>query len=113
MSTGKIVKDYRPLLEYLNLLPPSHRDKVLPSNKDFKIVEAIASKGRRNVSDIIQELVKVKKEVISNEIALEAVIKAWGVRMDEELAIKEISEELAGWILEISEELGLIKLSSK
>ncbi len=113
MSTGKLVKDYRPLMEYLSLSAPEHRNRVLPSNKDFDVIKSWVLEKPKKVSELIRELTNVKKVLIDGELAVRAVEKAWGLRMSEDLAIKEISEELAGWVLEVSEELGLIKLSSK
>jgi len=113
MSTGKLIKDYRPLMEYLRLLSPESRNQVLPSSKDFDLIRHLVLKKPKKATKIIDELANIKSTLINGEIAVKAVEKAWNLRLDEETAIKEVSRELAGWILEISEGLGLIELDPK
>ena len=108
-----MIKDYRPLLKYLDLLTPSQRNEVLPSNKDFEVVSAMALTGVRKLTQIMQELARLRIKAIDEELAVEAIRRAWGVELDGEMAVKEISKEIAGWVLEICEGLGLIKLGIK
>jgi len=113
MSSGKLVRDYRPLLKYLDLLPPRDREKTLPSEDDFKFVESQIIKEPRKLDELIRELSGRKASIVNKKLAVEAVMKAWGMNVDEGLAVREISGELAGWILEICDALGIVRINLK
>ncbi len=111
LSTSKIVGDYKPLIEYLSLLDKEERERVIPSSKDFELIEGLGrelSKG--NLQEFMEKLMNVKEPLIKEDIAMRAVEKAWKIRVDKEVAVREISKELAGWALEIAERLNIVKI---
>jgi hypothetical protein len=111
LSTSKIIEDYNPLIEYLSLLNEVERKHIMPSSRDLELIRELSSRlGKIDLQELMEELMKIKEPLLKEDIAIRAVEKAWGIRLNRELAIKEISKELAGWMLEIAERLNIIKI---
>ncbi len=114
LASGRVVKDYRPLMRFLKELPSNIRNEVLPTSDDLEFVKSLA-KSSTNLAGLLNSV----KERVRSRVAKHAgmvrriVREAWGVDLSEELAVEEVSKELAGWVIEISETLGYIRIYSR
>ncbi len=111
-GSGKIVKDYRLLNRYFELLDSRNIDKsnLMPTSSDIETIVSIAMKGSANLLQIINTLVNRLKPKIYGDIAREAFRDVYGIDVDESTAIDRIAMDMAGWVIEIAEALGLIRI---
>ncbi len=109
LASGKIVKDYAPLLTYLKLLKDEEREALMPTSEYLKEVVDRVGKGKI-LGEVLSELAKELRWKIDAELAAKALREAWGVNASPEYAVDEIAREMAGWILEICEALGYLKI---
>jgi len=114
MSSGKLVKNYTVLEKYFDLLEKMGIDKslYLPSSSDMDFVVRLVSSGRKKLLDVLEELIARIVARVHREAAKEAVREALGSDIDEEIAVDIVARDIAGWILEIAENMGLIKIDS-
>ena len=108
MATGKIIRDYRPLLIYLAIIPDDERDRVLPSAELLERVNGMVKEGWKSLEELLETLEREYRPLINKEAAEEAIKEAWGGCACD--PAEEIAKELSGWVLEMAEGLGLIKL---
>jgi len=109
LASGKIVKDYRPLMTYLKLLGDREREALMPTGEYLKEIVSRVGKGR-TLGEVLNELAKELRWKINAELALKALREAWGMNVSPEYAVDEIAREMAGWVLEICESLGYLKI---
>jgi len=109
LASGKVVKDYAPLIRYLNLLKDSERKALMPTTEYLNEIVKRVGKGKV-LGELLEELAKELKPKINTELAVRALKEAWGVEVSPEYAVDEIAREMAGWILEICEALGYLKI---
>jgi len=109
LASGKL-SSYRILTAYLNILDKKERDKALPKTKDLEYVRMLIDEGIRRLDEIIRELSENLKGRINGYYAKKAVKDVLGLDVDETEAKDYVAKELASWILEISENLNIIKL---
>ncbi len=109
LASGKL-SSYRILTTYLNILDKKERDRVLPKTKDLEYVRMLIDEGIRRLDEIIKELSENLKGRINGYYAKKAVKDVLGLDVDEIEAKNYVARELASWILEISENLNIIKL---
>ncbi|MEM0372191.1 MAG: hypothetical protein QXY23_06435, partial [Ignisphaera sp.] len=79
---------------------------------DMDFVVRLVSSGRKKLSDVLEELIARIVARVHREAAKEAVREALGSDIDEEIAVDIVARDIAGWILEIAENMGLIKIDS-
>ncbi len=108
MATRKIIRDYRPLLIYLAIVPDEVRDRVLPSRELLERIKGMVKEGRKSLEELLEALEREYRPLINKEAAEEAIKEAWGGCACD--PAEEIAKELSGWVLEMAEGLGLIKL---
>lgn len=113
MATGKVISDYTPLMEYLRLLSQEEREVFLPTSKDIDALINKVKAGNMNLNELLEELAVSLIERVIPSKAHEAVKRAWHVEYDPDRASKEIARELAGWIIELADVLGAIRLKHK
>jgi len=109
LASGKIVKDYAPLMTYLKLLSEEERSQLMPTSDYLKGIVLRVGRGRV-LGEILNELAKELRPRIKAELAVKALKEAWGVDVSMEYAVDEIAREMAGWILEMCETLGYIRI---
>ncbi len=113
MATGKIVEDYRPLMTYLRLLTEEERAKVLPKTSDLNYVKDLVESRSWSLGELLANLSEILQNRVDPRVAREAIKEALNLDLGEELARKHLARILAGWVLEIAENLGIIKLRSR
>ncbi len=113
MASGIIVKNYRMLIEYFNELKRMGIDPrdSYPRSEDLELVKNLASHNK-NLYDLLNEL----KDRIRKRVVVEAAIKAYrastGVEPTPSEAVDEVAKLIAGWVIEIAANLGIIKLKN-
>jgi hypothetical protein len=113
LASGKVVTDYRPYIIYLKLAENINvelKNTALPQNSDFEYLKEIIKKGYEHLDDILAELTRYVLNRIRGDIAARAVYEVLNVESDPEYATELIAKILAGWIIEIGDNLGVIKL---
>ncbi len=109
LASGKVVKDYAPLMTYLKLLGNAEREALMPTSEYLKEIVSRIGKGGV-LGDVLNELAKELRWRINAELAVKALKEAWGVNVSPEYAVDEIAREMAGWLLEMCESLGYIRI---
>lgn len=112
LSSGKIVKDYRILQRYFEILDEMNIDRAsaLPSSKDIELVLKMVKEGKRNLLELLNALALRFIPRINAEAAIRACREMLSIEMQSDAAISHIARDLAGWTLEIAENLGIIKI---
>mgnify|MGYP000356630724 CR=1 FL=1 len=109
LASGKL-SSYRILIAYLNILNKEERDKVLPRAKDLEYVRMLIDEGINRLDEIIKELSENLKDRINGYYAKKVIKDVLGLDVNESEAKRFVAKELASWILEISENLNIIKI---
>ncbi|MCD6341143.1 MAG: hypothetical protein J7L51_04265 [Desulfurococcales archaeon] len=112
LATGKIVPDYRPLIRYLELANAEQRDKVLPKSSDIELVRTLLERGYETLEEVLNEIVQVVRGRFDPNLSCRAVKEVLNVELEEDEAVKYLSKLLAGWIIEMAEQLGAVRLKS-
>jgi len=111
MATGKVVRDYAPLMKFLESIPEDVRREILPKSEDLLKLKELVREGAD-----ARELINSMSKVFSTRLtpygrqAREALKRAWGIDVSEEYAVEELSRELAGWVIEMGEGLGYLSI---
>ena|GEM_PF-680344 len=115
MASGKVVSNYDLLLRYVEILERRGRreliQKTLPNSSDIIYLKDIVVKG--TVKTLDEAIAKMKnrfRERIDVDTAVEAYRSLYNTSISEEEAVDQISRILAGYVIEIAEQLGEIKL---
>lgn len=111
LATGKIVEDYRPLLAYGSLAKaagkPPESFSFVP--EDFELVKRMAERGAK-LSEIIEALAQRFLARLDCSLAERAYEEAAGLRLSKDLACDMMARSYAGWLVEASEQLGILKI---
>ncbi len=112
LSSGKIVKDYRILQKYFEILDEMNIDKAsaLPSSEDIELIRRLIKEGKRNLLELIDALTLKFIPKINTEAAIRAYKEVLDIEIQPNTAISHIARDLAGWTLEIAESLGIIRI---
>jgi len=111
MATGKIVEDYGLLYEYWKLAGDKASDAIL-RREDFEKVKEIAERGKISLRDLLDMLTNYFLERVDETIAEEAVRKCYDISVEREDAKTRVARLLAGWLIEASEEWGIIRIQT-
>ncbi len=111
MATGKIIKDYAPLMRFLKLIPCNARQDILPQSEDLLRLKRLV-KGGTDVNELLKALARTFSRRLApyGKEASEVLKNVWGIDASEEYAVEELSRELAGWVIEIGEGLGYLSI---
>ncbi len=112
LATGKIVPDYRPLIRYLELANAEQRDRVLPKSSDIELVRTLLERGYETLEEVLNEIIQVVKERFDPDLSCRAIKEVLNIELEEEEAVRYLSKLLAGWIIEMAEQLGAVRLRS-
>ncbi len=112
LATGKIVSDYRPLIKYLELANTEQRNKVLPRSSDIELVRILLERGYETLEEVLNEIVQIVKERFDPGLSCRAIKEVLDIELSEDEAVKYLSKILAGWIIEMAEQLGTVRLKS-
>jgi len=113
LADGTIVGDYNPLMKYLEKLrntKPGEYSRNLPCKEDFEFVrDFVSRKGKARLDELIDLLALRVYERVDGEVAVQAYLETYNVRLEPEDAKERIAKIMAGWIVEASKNLGYIK----
>jgi len=116
MASGRIVRDYGVLFKYVELLEKRGRGyearRALPTSEDIEYLKRAVTRGMVRTLDEAIKLLKSRfRERIDVDVAAEAYRRHYGVAdVSEDMAVEELSRVLAGYAIEIAEQLGEIRL---
>ncbi|MCD6429023.1 MAG: hypothetical protein J7L12_05385 [Desulfurococcales archaeon] len=110
LATGKVVPDYRPLIRYLELANSEQRDRVLPKSSDIELVRTLLERGYETLEEVLNEIIQIVKERFDPDLSCRAIKEVLNIELEEDEAVRYLSKLLAGWIIEIAEQLGAIRL---
>lgn len=112
LGSGKLVKDYRILQKYFEILDEMNIDKTsaLPSSEDIEMIRKLVEQGKRNLLELINALTLKFIPKVNAEAAIRAYKEVLGIEIQPNTAISHIARDLAGWTLEIAESLSIIKI---
>ena len=112
LATGKIISDYRPLIKYLEVAGEEERNKVLPKGSDIELVRVLLEQGYGTVDEMLNQIIRVVKNRFNPELSRRVIREVLNIEIEEEEAVNHLSKLLAGWIIEMAEQLGVIRLKS-
>ncbi|GBF09578.1 hypothetical protein apy_13030 [Aeropyrum pernix] len=112
-STGKIVGNYGLLKLYLEVAREKGRrdlvDKALISEDDVDMLRRLSASPGATAEDFVNALEERFVERVDPEVASEALARA-GINVDGDTARRMIARILAGWLVEMGEEMKLYRL---
>jgi hypothetical protein len=109
LLSRKVFSDYSLLEKYFELCGEKASESF-PRPTDIEYVKYLVSRGSTSLDYILNELKERLAERVNADCSLRAAKEVLGVDLPENHAVALISVQLAGWILEIAEALGVIKL---
>ncbi len=115
MASGTIIRDYQLLMIYFEEMRNMGMDprSSYPSSSDIEyIARAVRSGSLRNLYELLESLIAMFRPRVCTEAAIRAFRKKFGSEPDPDTAAREIAKMLAGWAIEIAENLGLISLKN-
>jgi len=112
-ASGKIASDYSILFEYWRAAREKGREDLVESGMlsedDYKMLVEEAAKNPR-LEDLLDALVERLLDRIDPDVAVEAVRRATGARVDADTARRLVARLLASWLVEAGEYWNMVKL---
>jgi hypothetical protein len=109
LLSRKVFSDYSLLEKYFEVCGEGASESI-PRPTDIEYVKYLVSKGSTSLDHILNELKERLLERVNANCSLRAAKEVLGVNLPESHSVALVSVQLAGWILEIAEALGVIKL---
>ncbi len=112
-ADSSIVGDYTPLIKYWELLKKEKRniDDALLKPSDFKYIEQLVKEqGRISLAELLEKLTEYFYDRIDPDIASRALEEAYNVKTELEHARRIIARIMAGWLIEASNNTGILRL---
>lgn len=112
-ADSSIVGDYTPLIRYWEILKKEKRniDDALLKPSDFKYIEQlIYEHDRISLAKLLENLTEYFYERIDPEIAARALEEVYNVKVELEHARRIIARIMAGWLIEASNNTGILRL---
>ncbi|MEM2009461.1 MAG: hypothetical protein QXV51_01265 [Thermosphaera sp.] len=113
MASGRVVSSYQLLLEYYKLCKEytGQQCDPIPSTDDLKELEALLKSGDElTLSDIMDYFEKKYVGKISEIPARDACRIYFKIEVSQEYCKREIARLVSGWLIEIAENLGMLRL---
>jgi hypothetical protein len=113
LGSGKIVKNYRILQRYFEIIDEMNIDKTtsLPSTEDIELISRLVKEGRKTLLELLDVLTLKFIPKVNIEAAIKVYKEILGVEVSPNIAVSYIAKDLAGWTLEIAENLGVIRIN--
>jgi hypothetical protein len=113
LGSGKIVKNYRILQRYFEIIDEMNIDKTtsLPSTEDIELISRLVKEGRKTLLELLDILTLKFIPKVNIEAAIKVYKEILGVEVSPNIAVSYIAKDLAGWTLEIAENLGVIRIN--
>jgi hypothetical protein len=113
LGSGKIVKNYRILQRYFEIIDEMNIDKTtsLPSTEDIELISRLVKGGRKTLLELLDILTLKFIPKVNIEAAIKVYKEILGVEVSPNIAVSYIAKDLAGWTLEIAENLGVIRIN--
>jgi len=113
LSTGKLVENYRLLVDYMKKCRESDLDcsKLIPSSDFLLEVKELVERGALSrFSDFISIVEERYGSLVDCDLALRVFSEIHGHEASCDLVKKILITQLAGWILEMLESLGYVRV---
>ncbi len=113
LGSGKIVKNYRILQRYFEIIDEMNIDKTttLPSTEDIELISRLVKEGKKTLLELLDTLTLKFIPKVNIEAAIKVYKEVLGVEIPPNIAVSYIAKDLAGWTLEIAENLGVIRIN--
>jgi len=112
-ASGKIASDYSILFEYWRVARERGREDLVESGMlsedDYKMLVEEAAENP-NLEDLLDALVARLLDRIDPDVAVEAVRRATGARVDADTARRLVARLLASWLVEAGEYWNMVRL---
>jgi len=108
LLSRKVFSDYSLLEKYFEVCEEA--SESIPTPADVEYVKYVVSRGSVSLEHILNELKGRLSSRVNVSCSLRAAREVLGVDLPESHAVALVSLQLAGWVLEIAEALGIIKL---
>ena len=114
MASGKLVKNYSLLIRYFEVLTQIGIDRSLsvPTSSDIEFVVNLIKEQNVSLLDALSMLMRRFIPRVNAEAARRAFEEVYGEKVDDLVAVDMVAKDLAGWTLEIAENMGLIKIDT-
>ncbi len=109
LLSRRVFKDYSLLERYFEVCGEEASTSI-PTPADVEYVKYLVSRGSTSLEYVLNELKKKLLDRVNVSCSLRAAREVLGIDLPESHAVALVSVQLAGWILEIAEALGIIKL---
>lgn len=113
LSTGKLIENYKLLVNYMKKCKEANLDcsALIPSSDLLVEVKTKINSGRiSRLSDLIDLVEEKYSNLVICELAQKVFTEIHGYTVSCELARKILLIQLAGWITEMLESLGYVKI---
>lgn len=112
LSSGKLLENSRLLAKYMKLCKERGLscEKLLPSSSLLSEIKKMVEKAPVSFEDIVKFLQEQVSSEVDCGICIEAYREIYGISVDCESAKKALVIQLAGWLVEILDTLGYVKI---
>lgn len=112
LSSSKIIEDYGLLLKYMEKCRQTGRDceQLLPTSNILSEIERLAMSGSIDFERVVNHVEEVASNSIDCDICVQSFKEVYGVDVECDRAKKALLVQLAGWLVEILDSLGYIKI---
>ncbi len=116
LASGKIIENYSLLFEYCRIHEKEkgvRAEDILLNRRDFDYIRKLVQEGVRNVGELLSRLAYYYKSKIDSNIAVKAYANTYNIDVNEvskDIAVNELARILAGWLIEASENLGILEI---
>ena len=111
LASGKIVKDYRPLVSYYKLLKLSGNRSFI-ENRYFDLVTELLEKEKNymNIDNLIKKLENEIEKDVDEKLAAKAFKECCMTEIGPQYARKMLARLIAGYVIEMLDSLGKINI---
>lgn len=112
LSSSKIIENYSLLLKYMEKCRISNIDctSILPSSSLLSQIENLAKTSRVGFDEVVKLVGEMVSSIIVCDICIQAFKEVYGVEVDCERAKKMLILQIAGWLVEMLDTLGYIRI---
>lgn len=112
LSSSKIIENYGLLVKYMEKCRRLDRgcEQLLPTSDILAEIEKLAKQGLVGFEDVVSYIEKKMSTNIDCDICVQSYREVYGLDVDCDRAKKTLLVQLAGWLVEILDSLGYIKI---
>lgn len=112
LSSSKIIENYSLLLKYVEKCKFLNIDcsPILPSSSLLSQIENLVKTGRVGFEEVVRLVEEKMSSAIICDVCIQAFREVYGIEVDCERAKKMLIAQIAGWLVEILDTLGYIRI---